>query len=194
MLKNQKGIILKTLKYSESDLIVTILSEKGEKIDVIAKSALKSKKRFSGGVLEPINYISFIYNEKDSVEIFLLQEAQLLYGFQEIRTEYERIRLALNFLQTTIKLCQKGDDNAKELFDILGNTLKALETSKNLIILQCQFEIKIIHYLGYLTVSDDVIDFLKYSIKDHEIIPCDKHKIASIQKITKEIFKSIVFP
>ena len=56
-------IILKKMKYGESDLILHAISMQGEKLSFIARGALKSKKRFGGGVLEPTHFVSFTYKQ-----------------------------------------------------------------------------------------------------------------------------------
>ena len=43
MLVKQKGIIIKTVDYGESDKIITILSESGAKIPLMVKRAKKSR-------------------------------------------------------------------------------------------------------------------------------------------------------
>ncbi len=57
MKEKTRLIILRTIKYSEADLIVHGLNTEGARINFMAKSALKSRKRFGGGVLEPTHYM-----------------------------------------------------------------------------------------------------------------------------------------
>ena len=44
MLIKQKGIIIKTVDYGESDKIITILNEHGAKVPLMVRRAKKSKK------------------------------------------------------------------------------------------------------------------------------------------------------
>ena len=43
MLEKQKGIIIKSVDYGESDKIITILNEHGAKIPIMVRRAKKSK-------------------------------------------------------------------------------------------------------------------------------------------------------
>lgn len=57
MLEKQKGIIIKSVDYGESDKIITILNEHGAKIPLMVRRAKKSKQ-----VYKPIrNYLCMAY-------------------------------------------------------------------------------------------------------------------------------------
>lgn len=47
MLEKQKGIIIKSVDYGESDKIITILNEHGAKIPLMVRRAKKIKNRFT---------------------------------------------------------------------------------------------------------------------------------------------------
>ena len=61
-MKTERLFILKVVKYGEADLLVFGLNSMGAKVPLFAKAALKSKKRFGGGVLESTHYIEATYN------------------------------------------------------------------------------------------------------------------------------------
>lgn len=169
---SHKAIILKTTKYAEADLIVRVLTSEGQKLSLIARGALKSKKRFSGGVLEPTHYVQIGYREsKSSQGLHVLEEASIIKDFRKIRLEYERIELALFFVQTIEKIAQEGDAHAQGIFNLLGNALSVLEDVKSLANLKIQFALKLLHQQGVLTLEDWMADFLKTSIKESDQIP-----------------------
>ena len=58
-----KVIVLKRDHFSESDLIVRVLNQRGALVSFIAKGAAKSRKRFTGGVLEPGCFIGVEYKK-----------------------------------------------------------------------------------------------------------------------------------
>ncbi|KAK57852.1 putative recombination protein O, N-terminal domain protein [Staphylococcus lugdunensis VCU150] len=47
MLMKQKGIIIKSVDYGESDKVITILNEHGAKVPLMVRRAKKSQKWFS---------------------------------------------------------------------------------------------------------------------------------------------------
>jgi DNA repair protein RecO (recombination protein O) len=146
-----KGFVLRTFKYAESDLIVHVLTQTGEKLKLFARSAMKSKKRFGGGVLEPTHYISFSYKPSRNEEgLGQLLEANIIQGFEGLRSDYDRIQTALHFVSLVDKLSLEGVEDGKPLFDLLGNALTATQVAKHLMLLRVQFELKLLYTQGVL--------------------------------------------
>ena len=124
MNKSERVFILKKVKYSEADLVLSCLSRQGARLNFLAKSALKSKKRFSGGILEPTHYVELLYRENFGEEpIHYLQEAKLIDGFESIRSDYSRIELSLYFLKLMNKVSLGGEVHNENNFNLLGNSL-----------------------------------------------------------------------
>ena len=164
-------ILLKTVKYGESDLILHGLSKTCNKIGFIAKGARKSKKRFGGGVLEPTHYVELTYKSSSMAtemgRLLMLNEAQLINGFVGIRSDYDRLQMALYFVQLIDKVSMEGLDDGDYAFNLLGNTLRQLETSDYLQLLKTQFEVKFLHQQGVLPPEVSHKDFIGRPIDEH---------------------------
>ena len=126
-------IVLQNIRHLESHLILKGLNSKGQILSFFAGFALKNRKKFVSGVLEPGGYIQVEYrpSKKEGGWNRLIQ-AHILNKFIKIRQDYERLNLALYFLQMFNKAGQEGMEGDPELFHLLGNTLTALELSPNL--------------------------------------------------------------
>jgi len=162
-------IILRTMKYSEADLILHAISPVGEKLSFLARGALKSKKRFSGGILEPSHFVQFTYRPGLSEgKLNTVSEAVLLNDFKKIRQDYDHLEFALHVLECVAKVSQEGDKNSEALFNLLGNTLRAVETSSHLAILKMHFYLKFLHQQGILTVENWMVPFLKTPLAESE--------------------------
>lgn len=180
-LKN-RAIILSKTKYGESDLILKLLTADGQVFSAIAKSALKSRKRFGGGVLEPTHFVAVTYSQahEESERMALLTEASLLDGFPKLRTDYDRIEMAFHFLRWAATFAREGDAH-KELFDLLGHTLKSLETHENLRVLKMIFELKVLQLQGVLPNDPDFFPFLRRSVRDISLHEVNDSDLASVQ-------------
>ena len=167
----KKVIVLKKFQHSESDLIIHTLSSHGEKIHLIAKGALKSRRRFTGGVLEPSHYIHINYkkSKRDGL-LHILNEAHLLEAFLGIRREYERLEMAFYFLKKMAQVSLEGTSNCSHHFHLLGQSLRSLETTKNLDKLKTFFEAKLLQQQGILPHQESLVQILCSPIKDHEQI------------------------
>jgi DNA repair protein RecO (recombination protein O) len=169
-----RGIILKCVKYGEADLILQILNAQGEKQSFIAKAALKSKKRFGGGVLQPTHFIDFSYKKTQS-ELLILEEAQLVNGFEKIRSDYDRLEAGFFLLETILKVSVEGDSFGVALFDLLGNGLKALESAENTSRLKLHFGLKVLQQQGVLDSEPWMLEYLSVPLTLHgQLSPVDK--------------------
>ena len=158
--------ILKKVKYLEADLILHALSSQGEKKSFIARGALKSKKRFGGGVLEPTHQ-AFLTYSRGSGELHLLKEAQMIHDFSGIRRNYDTLEFALKVVECIEKVSQEGDDHSKVMYNLLGHTMKAIEKTENLDVLKVQFYLKFFLQQGVLEPEPWMTPFLKISIQNH---------------------------
>ncbi len=164
-------IILKKMKYGESDLIIHALSSAGTKKSFIARAALKSKKRFGGGVLEPSHFVKLTYKPgKSEDQLNVLNEAQLLDDFKSIRTDYDKLEFALFTLNCVYHVSQEGDFDSHFLFNLLGHTLKNLGEVKNLDRYKLHFCLKLLFQQGVITVDEWMAPFLKINISESYLL------------------------
>ena len=79
-----------------------------------------------------------------------LCQAWCLKRFEGIRKDYDRLQLALHFLSLMNKISQEGVEDSPDLFNLLGNGLKTLETSRHLSSLRFLFEFRLLLSQGVL--------------------------------------------
>lgn len=164
-------IILRTLKHGEADLIVHAISGRRGRINLIAKGALKSRRRFVGGVLEPTHFVEVglaLKSESREGGLHFLEEAQLLMGFETLRQDYDKLNTAFYFLKLISQVTQEEDPEAQRLFDLLGNSLKALETTNRIDLLKALFEVKLLHIQGVTPEDLPAVDLFHFAVADHE--------------------------
>ncbi len=170
----ERVIILRTIKWSESDLMVHTLNGRGGRMNFIARSALKSRKRFGGGVLEPTHYILANYKpgsqRDDESPLHHLNDAELIKGFDGLRDNFERLEVALAIVGLMEKVAQPGVEDSPEIFDLLGNALFSAEHSIRPSLLRLHFEVKLLYLLGVLPPQPWIGDFLRRPLKEHEQI------------------------
>ncbi|CAN5447279.1 hypothetical protein BH10BDE1_BH10BDE1_06680 [soil metagenome] len=174
MLAQTKGIVLKTTRYGEADLIVSILTSEGVRLQLFARAALKSKKRFGGGVLEPTRYIQVSYEDRRSKmggesDLHTLKEASIVESFEGLRTDYARLELALSLLQSVHSIVRQGDASSPELFNLLGNALRATQTSSELTRLRVHFDIRLLASQGVLEIEGEAASLAALSIGSHDV-------------------------
>jgi len=167
MLVREQIIVLKNQVFSESDLIVRGLNAKGCQMSFIAKGALKSRRRFSGGVLDPTAYIEMEYHPSKKF-LHRLQQAWFLKDFSNLRKDYNRLSLALYFLQVIAQVSQEGVEDSGELFHLLGNALTEAQNSFYLDSLKLFFQVKVLFLQGVLPQELSISEVLKNPINQHK--------------------------
>ena len=165
--KQDRFIILKKIKYGEADLIIHALGANGSKYSFMARSALKSKKRFGGGILEPLHYVNLSYKDNaDPAKIKTLSEATLIEDFKDIRENYDRLELALFVLNCVSHVSLEGDANSDFLFNLTGHTLRAVSQSNDLRLLRLHFCLKLLYQQGVISIESWMSPFLKLNLSD----------------------------
>ncbi len=176
MLKRSKVIVLKSIPFSEFDLIIHALDQDGSKKHFIAKSAINSKKRFVAGVLEPLSFIELEYKSSKK-SMHKIKQAWFLNNFRKVRKNYETLNLAFYFLKVISEISQEGSQDSKNLFDLLGNSLLSLETSTSLQKLKLFFQIKLLFVQGVLPENLYIEGILNERIKNHESFKVEEQRI-----------------
>lgn len=172
--KQDNFIILRKIKYGEADLIIHALGSNGARSSFIAKSALKSKKRFGGGILEPLHFVSFTYKEKqDSSQMKTLSEATLIEDFREIRTSYDKLELALYILDCVSHVSLEGDQHSEFLFNLTGHSLRAVAKTLSPATLKLHFCLKFLYQQGVISMEPWMNVFLKVNIVDSAVLTED---------------------
>jgi DNA repair protein RecO (recombination protein O) len=175
MLIQEKLFILKKTRFGEADLILQALRPNGARVGLFARSAMRSRKRFGGGALEPTHFVLALYDERrerggESV-LFPLREASLLNGFARLRSDYSRLEAALRFVRLACDVSREGDVGSGELFNLLGNALSAAETTASLEKLRIHFEARVLAAQGVLPREREEAVLLRAPVSEHERAP-----------------------
>ena len=166
MLLRARVIVLKTLPFSESDLILRAMKSDGSQMSFIAKGGLRSKKRFPGPVLEPSAFIEAEYRPSKKY-LHNLRQAWILKDFPGLRKDYDRLELALYFLRVMAEMSQEGTEDSEEMFHLLGNALEEAQKSSRLDILKLFFQIKALFLQGVLPAELSCQGVLSSHLKSH---------------------------
>lgn len=180
--KQDLFIILKKIKYGEADLIIHALGSNGARSSFIAKSALKSKKRFGGGILEPLHFVNFTYREKqDSAQMKTLSEATLIEDFRDIRTNYDKLELALYILNCVAHVSLEGDQHSEFLFNLTGHSLRAVSKTLSPATLKLHFCLKFLYQQGVIALEPWMSEFLRVNLSDSAVLADDLNVQKSVE-------------
>lgn len=120
-----RALVLRKTKLSESDLILTLLSEDGSQKQLVAKGARKPTSSFSSR-LELFSVVDLLCVEGKSLDI--VKEARLVEGHEPLRTHVELAYAASPLLELLGKVSQQNLKNER-LYASTVVALRAICTS-----------------------------------------------------------------
>lgn len=148
MLTTTEGIILKSQKYAEADLIVTCLTLKKGIIKIFAKSPRKTKSRF-GSSLEPFTYAKIgLFGKEQSMQKIV--QSDIIKPFHRLREDFNDFINISKLAEILISLTPENFPNRK-LFLYFLETMGLLESSsrRQKDILYLTSQIHLLTLLGY---------------------------------------------
>ena len=146
-LYNTRALVIKSINLSESDRLVTFMTENQGKVKCVAKGARKVKNRF-WGALEPMSLIHLIYFGKEHQSLFRLNHCDIIESFQTIRDDFDKLYTGVYFLARIDSMILEGH-REKKIFALLYQSLAALNQQTELEPLRRLFEIRLLSLSGY---------------------------------------------
>ena len=118
------AILLRKIRFTETSLIVTWLSQKHGRVKTVAKGARGQKSRFAG-TTDLFFQCDIQFTLSSKSDLHTLREAALREPFPGLRAEYGRLLLAGYFVEL-LELVTEAEHPAPELYDLLLRALKHL--------------------------------------------------------------------
>lgn len=150
-----QAVVLNSIDYGESDLIVSFYTLDYGKLSGIAKGAKRSKKRFVN-CLDPFSYVKLIFAQRQNDSLARIDQCELLDSFSGIRRNLNTIAVGSYFLELLSEMVREGQKNQKA-FELILNFLKYLNIGKDAETFARFFEIKLLSILGYMPHLDKCV-------------------------------------
>lgn len=122
-----EAVVLRTIEYSDTSLIVRMFTESQGKITVMARGA-KRAKNATAGMLQPPNYIAVQFRYKVSRDIQPLTECEYVTYYTRLATDLKRYAGAMLSVEMLDRAVQERDPQPI-LFRLIIATLHELDTS-----------------------------------------------------------------
>jgi DNA repair protein RecO (recombination protein O) len=143
------AIILRKIDLGENDLMLTLLSIDRGKISVVAKSAKKSMKRFTG-VLDLYAVVDIVCGQGRGRGLPILSEAVLKQPFPRIRTDIRKTAYAGYWAELT-KDCIQEEKHQEHIYHLLRYALEALDKGQpSAEAISIMFQMRFLRLIGYM--------------------------------------------
>lgn len=142
------ALVLQTIPFRESSLIVRVFTREQGKISVIAKGARRMKSSLRG-FLEPLNHIEIIYYYKSTRDIQILTKVHLVASYLSGNYDLENNAFGLALLETVDRVVHSHQHD-HEIFDCSAEHLQQMDSTPDLSqLLYVRFLLSLTKILGY---------------------------------------------
>ena len=195
-----KAVVISKIDYGDSSKIIQVYTEKFGKISAIAKGA-KSNKSKSGKIIDILNYLEIILYKKNTRDVQIISEVELLSFFPSIKNDLSKYKYASAVLELIRSLLLEDEINER----LFRGTIKILELienrSHNTALFFAKYFLFFINELGY-QISLNKCNECGQSLDDGENVKfsnengiycntCGKDHLISFE-FSKELFKILL--
>jgi len=162
MIVKSKAIVLTSLKYGDTDLIVKCFTEEGIK-SYLLKRIFKTKSktpRNSPGQLntayfQPLTQLNITANHNNKGNLNSIREAGISYMYQSVSTDIYKQSIAL-FLAEVLALSLKEEERNKILFQYIETAFIWLDNHNSIANFHLLFLLNLSKYLGFYPESKNI--------------------------------------
>jgi len=124
-----KAIVLKTVRYGESSLIVKILTEDCGLQPFLVKGVFSKNSKIKAALFQPLTLLDIVRSHSRS-DLCFLKEASLHYAYKSIPFEMNKNAIVLFISELLSKTIQEAETDP-ELFMFTFNSLLFLDNAEN---------------------------------------------------------------
>jgi DNA repair protein RecO (recombination protein O) len=191
MLHKTKGIVLHSIKYSETSLIVRIYTETFGLQSYMVKGARSPKSKFRPVLFQPLTLLDLVVYRKEKSSLQSIREIQIAFPYLSLPFDIRKSSVAL-FLNELVYKSVKEEEANPDLFGFLWSAFQMLDTMDSPVAgFHLVFAVKLTRFLGFypregVTHSNQVFNLregiFQDSIADYEQ-GLDKHDSNLLKKL-----------
>lgn len=150
MLIKTRGIVLQTIKYGETSVIVEIYTEEKGLRKYIINGVRSKKARFAASLLQVMSLLELVAYHREDRDLNHVKEIRPAYVYQAIPFEVRKGALALFLAEIIRKTIRESEEN-RRLFGFLYDIFLYLdESNQSINNLHLYFLVELSAFLGFL--------------------------------------------
>jgi DNA repair protein RecO (recombination protein O) len=150
------AIVLRTIEFSETSLVVTLLTRDLGRISALAKGARRPKGPFEGA-LDLLAVCRVVVLRKNSDSLDLLTEAKLHRRFRGAERSLERL-YAGYYVAEMLRLLLDDHEPHADVYDLTIRTLREIDGDGNVAESLAWFDLQLLRMLGHAPGTDRCTD------------------------------------
>lgn len=189
MIVSTRGIVLRTVKYSETSLICDILTEKIGLQTYIISGVRKKKAKIGASLLQVMSILDIVAFHKNNREINRTTEIKSAYVYQEMPYDVVKGAVGLFMAELIQKTIREQEEN-QPLFEFLYHAFTLLDRNKNSVAnYHIGFMVQLTQYLGFMI--DDNYEAEKRGFFDVQAGKFQKERIANLDGLNEDLSQAL---
>ena len=131
MFHKTKGIVLHTIKYSETSIIAKIYTEKLGLVSYMIKGVRSSKSTSKASLLQPLTLLDMEVSHRENKQLQYIKEFRRDYVYRSIPFDTLKSTIAIFLLELITKSIREQEQNS-EMFEFIYESLCVLDRSESL--------------------------------------------------------------
>jgi len=173
-----RGIVFRQTKYSDSSLVVRILTEETGLCSYIIKGARGPKAKIKASLFQPLSLLDLVASQKEKNDLHHIREARVSYPYQSIHLDIRKSSILL-FLNELLYKSIREEAVNPELFQFIFDHLILLDqTEENPASFHLLFALHLSRYLGFFPQGrylneNTVFDLVEGHFVQNEALPVE---------------------
>ncbi len=182
-----RGIVLQTVKYSESSLIVRIFTERLGLVSYIVKGVRSSRSSSKAALLRPLTLLEMDVTHRENKGLQNIKEYKRAYNYSSLPFDTVKSNIAIFMLEVVSKSLKEHDTH-EDMFQFVYDCfchLDEIETMNN--DFHLQFLIHYAAYLGFAPHGEYSDDTPYFDMQEGSFIPQSNISSLILDRRTSEL-------
>lgn len=159
MLFSTKGIVLNKIRYSESSLIVSVLTQNEGKQSYLMKGVFSKKSKNKASCIDFLNFVDIVSWKGNSSNLYLVKEIQMAYHFKTLTSDFYKKTITL-FIAELLHRCVHIPEFDIQLYSFVEESILELDNKEK------QFSDFHLHFMTHFTRFLGIVPIDNYSEKN----------------------------
>ncbi|MFN3917036.1 MAG: DNA repair protein RecO [Flavobacteriales bacterium] len=163
MLITTEGIVIHSLKYGDTSVIVRIFTPEHGLVSLLYKAAYKKGR--AKGVLQPLNIVEVVFIKKEDKSLFLGKEANLNYPYKSINTNFLKNSVGIfisEFLQKVLKI----EETDSQTYFFVKNSLQEFDEQSFSPFFHLWFLSNFLKFAGFAPLIQNLKEYKTFSLSE----------------------------
>lgn len=143
------GIVLSSLKYGDSSLIVRIFTRAAGLKTYMVKGVLKSRRgKLKSAYFQPLTQLELVVSHREKAEMHYIREAKISFPYSSLPIHWTKQAIVL-FLSEVLTKAIREEEKNEPLFDYIASSLQWLDAHEEVVNFHLVFLMQLTKYLGF---------------------------------------------